>query len=74
MDPEAVCPQKAKIGWRWVIFCMEVGHQWCASGIRRPLLFMIFINDLNEEVEGCVSKFDDDTKVGGVVDSVEGCQ
>ena len=39
-----------------------------------PLLFVIFINDLDEEVEGWVGKFADDTKVGGVVDSLEGCQ
>jgi len=38
-----------------------------------PLLFVIFINDLEEDVEGRVSKFADDTKVGGVVDSAEGC-
>ena len=42
--------------------------------VLRPLLFVIFINDLDEDVEGWVGKFADDTKVGGVVDSLEGCQ
>ncbi|XP_069781559.1 trafficking kinesin-binding protein 1-like [Narcine bancroftii] len=39
-----------------------------------PLLFGIFINDLDKEVEGCVVNFADDIKVGGGVDSLEGCQ
>ncbi|MDZ1603208.1 reverse transcriptase family protein, partial [Klebsiella pneumoniae] len=38
-----------------------------------PLLFVIFINDLDMEVEGWVSKFADDTKIGGIVDTEEGC-
>ena len=37
-----------------------------------PLLFVIYINDLNENIGGMVSKFADDTKIGGIVDSEEG--
>ena len=37
-----------------------------------PLLFVIYINDLDENLGGMVSKFADDTKIGGIVDSEEG--
>ena len=33
-----------------------------------PLLFVIYINDLEENVTGLISKFADDTKVGGFAD------
>ena len=36
-----------------------------------PLLFVIYINDLEENVTGLIRKFADDTKVGGFVDSDE---
>lgn len=34
-----------------------------------PLLFVIYINDVDENVHGMISKCDDDTKISVIVES-----
>ena len=38
-----------------------------------PLLFLIYINDLDEGIKCLVSKFADDTKLTCPVKNIEGC-
>ena len=63
--------QKAKCVTEWQIFKMECFSEWCTTRIGSigPLLFLIFINDIDDDAVSKLCKFADDTKIGRAVGS-----
>eukprot|EP00061_Rhincodon_typus_P009537 g33122.t1 len=52
-------------------FVEEVAKMIDEGSVLGPLLFVVYVNDLEETVAGLSSQFADDTKIGGVADSEE---
>eukprot|EP00061_Rhincodon_typus_P006396 g26998.t1 len=70
MEKDQTSPQDQVLNWSKVNFD-GIRLELAGGSVLGPLLFVIYINDMDENVQGMISKFEDDTKIGGIVDSEE---
>ena len=71
LDKELARCTHSKSCSQWLDVQVETSDEWCASGVGTGL-FSIFVGDMDSGTECTLSKFVDNTKLCGVVDTLEG--
>jgi len=73
LDKVMVVRQMVESVSGWYIFELEKGVEWCSQGsVLGSVLFLIFINDLDNAISNNLLKFTDDTKVRAVDNRFDG--
>ena len=75
MDSRVAGGKEAVSTVKWTQIGLDRGQKWCAAipvqwSALGPLLFTIFINDIDEGVLCEISKISDDTKRAGQINTI----